>query len=297
MRYNERIVPYRIAAPPDPDPAEIEDPYAAVLRAQRRRARMVSALVLVFCGAGLAKVALAKVSPAEHSSKARTTRPESARIDRARSAIASARARAASEQVRFETALRGAIDDGVVARPDLGVCPITLPAASSLVLGRSSFPLLTVERSEIGGAGTLPSQAVAAVLADVRRAESHLAAGRFEEAALYGRALDRAERFSYDVVLVADADKKPRALSGSAYEPGDIAGRAFVYDFASGKVVCAGDVHAKSSRSIGYVYSDRTDAPASLGAIASMTDAIREDIRLQTERAIIDAIHHRSGRP
>lgn len=290
-------MPYRIAAPPDPDPAEIEDPYAAVLRGQRRRARLVSALVLVFCGAGLAKVALAKVSPAERDPKATSARPEIVRIERARIAIAGASARAASAQARFESALRSAIDDGVVARPDLGACPITLPAASSLVLGRTSFPLLTVDRAEVGGAGTLPSQAVAAVLADVRLAESHLAAGRFEEAALYGRALDRAERFGYDVVLVAQADKKPRALSGSAYEPGDIAGRAFVYDFASGKVVCAGDVHAKSSRSIGYVYSDRNDAPASLGAIASMSDAIREDIYLQTERAIIDAIHYRSGPP
>lgn len=274
---------------------EVEDPYAAVLRAQRRRARLVSGFVLVFLGAGIAKVAVAKVATSERRSAAQTQRPESARIDRARVAIAGARARAASEQTRFEVALRSAIDEGVVARPDLGACPITLPVQSSLTLGRSAFPLLMVDRSEI--AGTLPSQAVAGVLADVRRAEGHLAAGRFEEAALYGRALDRAERFGYDVVVVAHAEKKPRALSGNEYEPGDIEGRAFVYEFKSGRVVCAGDVRAKSSRAIGYVYSDRTDAPASLGAIASMTDAIREDIRLQTERAIIGAIRHRSGAP
>ena len=143
--------------------------------------------------------------------------------------------------------------------------------------------------------GSLPSQAVAGVLADVRRAETHLVAGRFEEAKLYARALDRPERFGYDVVLVARAAKKPHALSGSEYEPGEIEGQAYVYDFAAGRVVCAGEILAKSSREIGYVYSDRSDTPPSLGPVASMGDAIHDDIRLQTERAIVAAVRWRSG--
>lgn len=280
-------MPYRVAAPPEPEPVETDDPYLAVLRGQRRRARLVSVLVAVFLAAGLAKVARSGPPPR------RAPLTEAVRVDSARTAIVGARARAAAAQSRFEVAVREAIGADVVARPDLGACPVVLPAASSLAAGRSSFPLLTLERAELDG--TLPSQAVAGVLADVRRAETHLAAGRFEEAKLYARALDRPERFGYDVVLVARSAKKPHALSGSEYEPGELEGQAYLYDFASGRVVCAGEISAKSSKAIGYVYSDRADTPPSLGPVASMGDAIRDDIRLQTERSIVAAVRWRSG--
>lgn len=279
-------MPYRIPAPPEPEAIDVEEPYAAVLRTQRRNARIVFMVMVVVLAGGVAKAARSHQPP-------RRPVTEAARIDGARVAIAGARARAAAAQLRFETTMREAILDDVVPRPDLGACPISLPAASSLAAGRSSFPLLTVERSEVDG--TLPSQAVAGVLADVRRAEGHLAAGRFEEAKLYARALDRPERFGYDVVLVARTTREPRAMSGREYEPGEIEGRAYLYDFSSGRVVCAGDVAAKSSRAIGYVYSDRSDTPPSLGPVASMGDAIHEDIRLQTERAIVAALRWRSG--
>jgi hypothetical protein len=280
-------VPYRIATPPEPEPVEGEDPYAGVLRAQRRRARIVSVLVVLFLAGGLAKVARSGQPPR------RTPVTEEARVDGARTAILGARARASAAQSRFESAVREAIAADVVARPDLGACPVTLPAAPSLVLGRASFPLLTVERAELDG--SLPSQAVAGVLADVRRAQAHLAAGRLEEAKLYARALDRPERFGYDVVLVARAAKKPQALSGTEYEPGEFEGQAYVYDFAAGRVVCTGEIRASSSRAIGYMYSDRSDTPPSLGPAASMGYAIHDDIRLQTERAIVAAVRWRSG--
>ena len=281
-------MPYRISAPPDPEPQETEAPYASVLRSQRRRARLVSLLVVIFCAAGLAKVARSGQAPPP-----RRPPTEAKRLGGARGAIASARARASAAQARFETGLREAIAEDVGPRPDLGACPATLPSASSLVNGRKAFPLLIVHRAEL--ADTLPSQAIADVLADVRRAEGHLAAGRFEEATLYARALDQPERFGYDIVLVARASKEVRAISGSAFEPGEVEGRAYLFDFASGRVVCAGDVKARSSKAIGYVYSDRNDTPASLGPVASMGDAIREDIRLQTERAIVEAMRWRSG--
>lgn len=287
MSYN-RGVPYRINALPEPEPAEVEDPYARVLRAQRRRARLVSVLVVIGAAGGVVKVARSSQPPP------RRVITEATRTDGARAAIAGARARAASAQARFEAGMREALAAKVVARADLGACPFALPAGS-LASGRAAFPLLTIEQSD--ASGTLPSQAVAGVLADVHRAEAHLAAGRFEEAQLYARALDRPERFGYDVVLVASTRKRPRALSGNEFEPGDIEGRAYVYDFASGRVVCAGDVKAKSSKEIGYVFSDRTDTPAWLGPVASMSDAISEDMRLQTERAIVAAVQFRAGPP
>ncbi len=279
-------LPYRIAAPPEA--VEVEDPYAAVLRAQRRRARLVSALVAVFVACGLIKVARSGTQPSSRPPLTEETRVSSARV-----AIAGARARSAAAQARFETGVRLAIAQDVGPRPDLGVCPIGLSRAPSLVHSRAAFPLLIIGAAEV--ADPIPSQAVADVLADVGRAEARLAAGRFEEATLYARALDRPERFGYDVILVARATKQVRALSGNAYEPGEIEGRAYVFDFASGRVVCAGEVTARSSKAIGYVYSDRDDTPARLGPVASMGDAIREDIRWQTERAIIEAVRWRAG--
>lgn len=275
--------------PPDPEPPELEDPYAALLRGQRRRARLASAVVLIFCAAGLVKVAHSHQQPAPRP----VPRSEADRLGRARTAIASARARAAAQQVRFETSLREAITaDGAQPREHDDAAPIRcavpLPREPSLTRGRPAFPLLVVGADELGG--TLPSQAIAEILADTRRAEGHLAAGRFEEATLYARALDSEDRFGYDVVLVTKASKPVRALSGNTFEPGEIEGRAYVYDFASSKVVCRADVHAKSSRAIGYMYSDRTDTPPSLGALPSLDDAIREDLRRETERAILTAL-------
>lgn len=284
-------MPYRIAAPPPTEPPDAEEPYAAVLRAQGRRARFVTAAAVVVLVAGGAHAA-------SRSKEARRGPPrvtEATRAAAAHEAIFRARDRAAAAQVRFESGVREAIGADFVPRPDLGACPVRLPEASSLVRGRSAFPLLTIERAELKD--TLPSQAIAEVLADVRRAERHLTAGRYEEATVYARALERPERLGYDVVLVAKNAARPRAVSGSEYVPGEIAGRAYVYDFSAGKVVCAADIHAKSSKAVGYVFSDHVDAPPSLGPLASMGDAISEDLRLETERAIAHAMRFRAGPP
>lgn len=283
-------MPYRVASPPPPEEPDAEDPYAAVIRAQRRRGRILTAVVCLAIVGGAAKVAR---SGQRHHPRTRTT--EADRLATARTAIDSARRRADDAQGRFDHAMREAIGDDIGPRADLGACPIRLPEASSLVKGRAAFPLLVIERADLKEA--LPSQAVAAVLSDVRRAEKHVAAGHYEEASLYARALDRDDRFRYDVVLVAKQAKHPHAVSGKEFTPGEVEGRAYLYDFASGKVVCAADITAKSSKEIGYVFSDRADAPSSLGAIAMMSDAIEEDIRLQTERAIVHEMKHRAGAP
>lgn len=284
-------MPYRIAAPPPPEPADVEDPYAAVLRWQRRRAHLASAALIVFLAGGIAAAATSS-KPAVRQNAAVF---EGTRVAGASQAIEAARMRAVTAQTRFETGVREAIGEDAGPRPDLGACPVQLPPRLALTRGRAAFPLLMIERA--GVHETLPSQAVAGVLADVRRAEAHLAAGRIEEAALYARALDRTERFGYDVVFVARAAKPPRALAGNTFEPGEFEGRAYLFDFASGRVVCAGDVLARSSKEIGYVYSDRNDTPPSLGPAASLGEAIADDIRLETERAIVAAVEFRSGPP
>lgn len=287
-------MPYRVLSPPEPELPEVEHPYAAVLRSQRRRARIITAAVALLLVVGMVKMVRSGKSHARARGAGSEARAQQA-VGGARHAIDGARARAVGAQNKFDRGVREAVGQDLGPRPDLGACPITLPVASSLVSGRPAFPLLNVERVEIRE--TLPSQAVAEILFDVRRAESHLAAGRTAEAALYGRALDRPERFGFEVVLVARVSKRPYALSGNAYEPGELDGRAYLYDFATERVICAGDVRAKSSKAIGYTFSERVDAPVALGPTASMGDAISEDIRLQSERAIVEAVRWRAGPP
>ncbi len=284
-------LPYRVAAPPEPDEPETEEPYARLLRMQQRRARVAASVAAGVLGA-LVVAAMARPAPAKVLASDAATREE-ARRTRAREAIASAHRHAAEAQERFAAELRTAVTSEVAPREDLGACPITLTAPGGIARGHA-FPLVVVDRSEVE-AGAVPSQAVAEVLGDVRRAEAHLAAGRYEEASLYAQALQHPGRLVLDVVLVATESKRPAATSDSAFVPGEIGGRAYLYDFASQRVVCAADVRARSSPSIGYAYAIGIDAPVASGRAASLRDAVELDMRAQLERAVASAMRYRAA--
>ncbi len=259
-------MPYRIASPPDPDPPDAEEAYVAVLRAQERRTKIGIGIGTI---AFLALAALAVTRP--------PSRPEdpSVRIaasDRAwydgrrldaRAAIATAQTRAADEQARFERGVRAAVGDGVEPRPELGACPVVLTQRSGSLHGRA-FPLLVVDR--VGIADALPSQAIAEMLADIRRAEAHIAAGRFDEASIYARALAAPDRLKSEVVVVTTKHVAPHVTGELRYEPGDLAGRAYLYHFASGAVERAADVEARSSETLTYSHPTAADVGESLGA-------------------------------
>lgn len=285
--------PYRVAAPPEPDEPETEEPYARLLRMQQRRARVAASVAGCVLGA-LAVAAIGRPAPAKEIASDAASREE-ARRTRAREAIASARRHADEAQERFASELRAAVTSGVAPREDLGACPIALSIPSGIARGHA-FPLVIVDGGEVE-AGAVPSQAIAEVLGDVRRAEAHLAAGRYEEAALYAEALQHPGRLVLDVALVAKTAKRPEWTSDAAFLPGEIDGRAYLYDFASQRVVCAADVHARSSSSIGYAYAVGADAPLGAGRSASLKDAIELDMRAQIERAIAGAMRFRAGAP
>lgn len=277
--------PYRVAAAPEPDEPEGEEPYAALLRAQQRRARMFLSFAASVLTATIA-AAVARPAPAEPDGAAETARRREARRTRARDAIASARGRAAAMQSRFADDVRAAVTAGVAPRDGTEACPIRIAAPTGLARGRA-FPLVVVTRADVDAAN-VPSRAIADVLADVSRAEEHLAAGRYEEATLYADALEHPGRLVFDVVLVASKDEKPSVTSDLSFVPGDIEGRAYLYEFASRRVVCAADVRAKSSNAIGYAYSIgiADDAPPAAGRAASMKDAVDLDMEMQIERAV-----------
>jgi hypothetical protein len=279
-------VPYRIAAPPEPDPPDPEAAYVADLRSRERRGRFLTVSGLA------AGVVVAATLTAIPRSRAPEGEPFDRRQAMARSSLAIARDHAASEQARFEKGIRDAIGEGLVPRPDRGACPVDLPHRSGTLHG-VAFPLLVIERVAIGS--TLPSQAVAGLIADIRRAESHVALAHFEEASLYARALARPDRLTYEVVFVASSWTKPLPLGADSYVPGQTTGRAYLYDFASARVICAADVHTTSSRAVSYAYSSGLDHPLAYGRERSMETYVDDDFRAQLERAIADGMTSVAG--
>lgn len=279
-------MPYRVPAPPPPEEPAGEEPYAALLRRQRR-----NMLLAIACtgGTGIAIVVFS-IGTSMARPPAQKPAPQTER-ERATRTIANAETRMQIEQAGFEKNMRAAIDAGWTARPDLGACPVHLSAESGLAHAHG-FPLLVVDDTD-----ALPSQAIAEALADLRRAETHLAAGRSDEATLYAQALDRPGRLTYDVVLVTRSKREPHARSETEFVPGRIEGRAYVYDFGSREVVCAADVEARSSDAIGFAYALGNDAPSGDGKSARLAEAVDADMRTQIERAIAKSILYRAGTP
>jgi hypothetical protein len=275
-------VPYRIAAPPEPEPPDPEAAYVAELRAVERRSRAY--VVLGIALAGMVGVAAVSVPHGDRTKDTRLEREASAR--RAAGDIELARMGAHRAQRDFERTLRQAIGVGVAPAPELGACEITLPHPKAF--HGDPFPLLVLTSTEIGR--DMPSQAVAGMLFDVNRADEHLASGHIEEAALYARALTANDRLGYEVVFVTSTWRRPSVTGTDAYEPGEAAGRAYVYRFRDQRVICAADVNAKSSKSIGYAYATGPDARPSQGRARSLVEYLDDDLRQQLELAIADGI-------
>ena len=130
----------------------------------------------------------------------------------------------------------------------------------------------------------MPSQAIADVLKDIARAEEHMAQGRYEEASLYADALDRPGRLVVDVVLVQDVHEAPKVTDDKTFVPGKLSGTAYLYEFASHRVICMTHAEASSGTTVGYAYV--IDGPASRGRTASLDSTLRGELRTAIERSI-----------
>ncbi len=280
--------PYRIAARPEPDAPDEADAYEALLRARASRGRR---LVVAIGGAltVLSLVALAESPPRSRPrghelAKARAA----ARVASARDTIASARAYLDREQARFASTLSAVLDADVA--PDLRGhrCRLDLPMGSRLIHRKQDFPLLVVAK----GDRDLPSPSVSRMLADVNRAEEHLAAGRAMDAVLHSNALSArmagaSGGLAYDVVLVTSSMKHPVRTTPTSYEPGALTGRAYVYDFAARRVTCVGDIQAASSPTIEYSFISASNGPAAMDQGPRLSAFLDEDLELQIQRAIV----------
>ena len=259
------------------------DAYEALLRTRATRGRRI---ITVVCGAiaGLSMLALAEAPPAGRASAETPEMRAATQIASAREAIAAARKRAAEEQARFASAVLHEASAGPSSPSSSQErCSVVLPEATHLVHGNQAFPIVVVKT----GDPDLPSPSVAAVLADVVRAEEHLDNGRFMEGILYANALRAQTRLRYDVVVVATTIKHPLRTSTSSFEPGEIAGRAYLYDFGQQRVLCAGDVRASSSRQINYAYvPPELNGPVSLEQGPRLSETLDVDLEIQLQRAI-----------
>jgi hypothetical protein len=295
--------PYRTATPPEPDGPDPADVYEAQLRARAARGRRVTTAV---CGgiAGLSMLALAEVPPPTRESPATAEMRLAARVTEAREAIASARRQADAEQAWFSDAVTSSSASDASSEPALiesadrapEPCSVVLPEANRFLHGMQAFPLLVVAR----GDRDLPSPSIASMRSEARRAEEYLDSGQYMEGILYANALcDRfgggcrggrtpsnPARLRYDVVLFTTSMKHPVRTSDRSFEPGEVVGRAYLYDFAEHRVTCAGDVHVTSSRQIEYAYVPGLSTPASLDQGPSLSASLDVDLEIQTQRSI-----------
>jgi hypothetical protein len=106
-------------------------------------------------------------------------------------------------------------------------------------------------------------------------------------------ALNRRE-LEYDVVLVIDRYREPHGVPRAGFTAGYVAGDAYLWDFETRKVLCAGRVHAMSSENIEYEYRAPVNQP-SLGGTLELAAALRDDLEAETQRAVVRALAHRAG--
>jgi hypothetical protein len=281
------LAPYRIAATPEPSGPTEADAYEARLRARVARSRRVLVGgfgVLV----ALSVVALVE-SPPRPRDRALVDSRAAARLANAHDTVSAARDFVAREQARFATALEAAFDAEVGPDSAHASCSVKLPD-TRLSQGGRAFPLLVVSK----GDREIPSPSLASMTADANRADEHFAAGRTMDALVYTNALaarmtNPSARPEHDVVLVTKSMKHPLRTTPTSFEPGEIEGRAYLYDFAKRRVVCAGDVHAVSSRQIEYSYVSATSS-AAMDEGPRLSASLDDDLDIQLQRAIATSL-------
>jgi hypothetical protein len=208
----------------------------------------------------------------------------------ARRAIVEAQAFANVEQQLFSSEVLAAEDEDVMPDASAEPCGEMLPEPRALARGRAPFPLLVAAR----GDRSLLSPSVGELMARVHRAAIHLDHGRVFDATRSLGALTSNPELDREVVVITSARKRPVQSNASSYEPGEISGRAFLYDFREHRIVCAGDVHATSSRAIEYAYTSGTSGAS--GQRPSLGASLDADLENQLVLATRSSLRRTSSR-
>ncbi len=285
-----------------------EDPEVVLLRQiRRRRIQLAIGLTLVACVAlypccSIVWTCTGEMAESEqrHIAHQHVATPEQqAELERS---VASVEASLPARQAAFDQASAGV--RGLVPRPDLGPCPVHVPlrAGGSAQLGWSvdvnydDFELLGFP-----GRRTFPWEVFPVTEAPrVAYARERIASLRSQIAqpstleAIAGvvegaHALEGPGFWTWDVVIVADTWRMPFVEPGGLSFDGGLAeGTAYLHDYASHEVICAGRFSATTtSQVIETQGGDFTGSSASAG--------LRAEMEAEIERALSRAIVYRAG--
>ncbi len=288
--------PFRLPAADRDTSAEERELDAMLAEAHAKAARRRTTTGLV-----LAALALLAVSPIVFMIGASILRSVTeARAARARriddrdrpladAAVADARAALARRQEAFEAATSPSALDPLV--PGRTPCPIRLQspasqaAASYATYGSidgnyyGSWPLtrLGTEPLRLGGGAAWTLDAF----------EEALRKGKAEKKELERVRLLATRDEGRDVLLRVEEERKPIGLAHGpdpSYISGSIAGRAYLYDHATEKVVCVADVDVTNSPAVDVRYVTRGILDTSARSTALDGALLRDlDTRLRTE--------------
>lgn len=225
---------------------------------------------------------------------------DSEQRERITALMAESRAKAAQRDAAFVQGRSGI--GQLVPRPDLGPCSVRLPRNSSRP-GRGwqapSYRLRTVTAAEVPG---LQSAYGRSVEAGAAQYESDLDRSWYREDGPEDF-MRRVEGFArapgpvYEVIMVVQERRDPVGGSPTTgFIPGYVRGRAYLYHYDMGRVICAADIHAESSESVEY----RTTTIAggvNLGDPLAAYGALQADLQDQVRRTIARDLRFAAGDP
>jgi hypothetical protein len=283
-------------------------------QAMKRRDRKVAiAAVLVFLVPVLfvARGIAVGASPELRNLENRTFNPESYVHDltaeqRAtiRKVLDEAQARAAEARTGWHAAIAAAIAERVAERPDLGPCPISVPLPARLSTEAPSLPSwLTVARAPVDVAAVEParwsSQQRAASELEKRATEQSTdreAERLMQEVQAFGKA----DVWTWDVlmIVVKRVDGSDARKEGDFFISGEVDGSAYLYDYRSRAITCAGRVHAKNSNKVEFMSEGgRSFGKRGIQDVPARRRAIDNDLTQESYAAAAEALRFRAGPP
>jgi hypothetical protein len=266
------------------------DAYEAELRARAHRkvlytvagcVVLVAPLVVLFLMATVPEV----LSKVKHP--LRGVSPQAA--DTARASVARAREAARVAEAAAREGVERAVEQGLDAHPELGRCPTAdLPPDAETSLRRLTDPHVCAA-------------------CDAKASEASLLEGSLKErsrdAGLDARVVQRARRLARAVesggafiVMHVTAEAPPHGVPGAGFTPGQVRGRAYLWEPRSRQVLCVGDFQAESSESVDYKVLTRGPlGPLGQAGSAELQHALAQDLAARTRAAARESLRYRAG--
>lgn len=218
-----------------------------------------------------------------------------------REAIAAARNDAVRRDRAYQVAVASAANVG--PRPDLGPCPYRLGVRLKHTKEgwqspqhNQQFPWRSITRSStaaIPGSSGASSLRISADFLERELDGDPYWTHPEGPSEMVERARALPEDDTVEVILLVDRKREP-AMLGKSFVAGELFGTAYLYDHGSGRILCAGNVEARSSDEVGYTYYQRGFLDVAAG-YADAAAAVKQDFAIEVERAIALSLEHLAG--